>query len=134
MTALILGVTIGAALALLLAGLVLVRHPRHHQPRTRTLRVTSRARSADEALVRVTVEAEISLGVGSTASTARTVADEIETGVRTCLATRRLLALPGVGDHLSLAVETPHVTVHQIAVTAADVEVTRELRRLVGGP
>lgn len=41
-----------------------------------------------------------------------------------------------VGDEVALGSEAPSagIAVDSVVVTAADVEITRELRRLVGGP
>lgn len=134
MTPLVLGVAIGITLAVALGLYLLVRFRATSNQRRHTIRVTSRGRSADEALVRVSVEAEVSLPAPTPSGTSRRISDELDAALRSCLATRRLLALPGVGDHLSITLQVPGVQVHRVTVTAADVEVTRELRRLVGGP
>lgn len=121
--------------AALVAGAVtfLVRRNRSRTPRTRVL-VTVRSRSADEAYVKVSAEATLDLDPQAPHDVLRTASQHLAPALRSCVATRRLLALPGAGDELDLAVDVPGATVQRIVVTAADVEVTRELRRLVGGP
>lgn len=98
------------------------------------LTVTTRGRSADGAMVRLVVDLTFSCDPVGSVPSRRHLAHEVENALRACLATRRLLALPGVGDHLELPVPVPGVRIHHMVVTGSDVEVTRELRRLVGGP
>lgn len=130
---LLLIVLCAVALVVLGTVLALVRRARSRHPQSR-VQVTVRGRSADEACVKLSVEATLELDPQAPTDVLRTASQHLAPALRSCVATRRLLALPGAGDHLDLAVEVPGATVQRIVVTAADVEVTRELRRLVGGP
>lgn len=95
-----------------------------------------RASSADGALTRI--EAEVTYrvtdaGVRSPGDLAAKVGEE---ALRRAVLTGRVLTLPGVGDEVSVAGSAgpEGLVVDSVVVTAADVEITRELRRLVGGP
>ncbi len=96
--------------------------------------VSTRASSADGALVRV--QAEVTYRVEGTATGAdELVCDAAEEALRRAVVTRRVLALPGAGDEVAVPGPLPEgLRVERMVVVSADVEVTRELRRLVGGP
>lgn len=125
-------------LAALLAASGAVTWPRRqHDESPRHLWVGARASSADGALVHL--QAEVTYRV--TAATANDGAAAAATAVaehslRQAIVSRRLLALPGSGDEVPVRGEPPlaGLVVDRVVVAAADAEITRELRRLVGGP
>ena len=96
----------------------------------------ARASSADGALTRL--EAEVTYRI--TDAGVRAPEDQAsqagEEALRRAIVTSRVLSLPGIGDEVAPADDypAPGLAVDSVVVTAADVEITRELRRLVGGP
>ncbi len=97
---------------------------------------SARASSADGALARLEAEVTyriIEAGVRSPEDQAAQVGED---ALRRAIVTGRVLSLPGIGDEVALGSEAPAagLAVDSVVVTAADVEITRELRRLVGGP
>lgn len=109
---------------------------RQHDDCPRHLWVSARASSADGALVHL--QAEVTYRVTSPAARDGVAAatEVAEDSLRRAIVSRRLLALPGVGDEVPAAGGSPPegLVVDRIVVAAADAEITRELRRLVGGP
>lgn len=102
---------------------------RHHEIATRTT-------SADGTTVRLRVRATLTLEpLVSPGATARQL-DAMNESLRCLVQQRDLLGLPGLGDQVTeLAAATePGIRVDAVRVIGADVELTRELRRLVGGP
>ncbi len=102
----------------------------------RHLSIATRARSADGATVRLVVRVDYLLEADAAPRTVHALADAAEREVRESVQTRRVLSLPGVGDSFDLPdpQQVPGVRVQHMEVITADVEITRELRRLVGGP
>lgn len=102
----------------------------------RTLWSSVRASSADGALVRLDGEATVELLDPVLAADDAVVVQEIDERLRLTITRHPLLAVPSAGDEVVLAgrADPPGVLLGPVVVTAADVEVTRELRRLVGGP
>lgn len=97
---------------------------------------SARASSADGALARLEAEVTyriLDAGVRSPEDQASQVGED---ALRRAIVTGRVLGLPGTGDAVALGEHDsiPGLTVDSVVVTAADVEITRELRRLVGGP
>jgi hypothetical protein len=97
---------------------------------------TARASSADGVLVRLEADVTFRItqaGVRSPEDEASVLAEE---ALRRAIVTSRVLTLPGTGDEVPLGDDAhrPGMEVDSVVVTAADVEITRELRRLVGGP
>lgn len=102
----------------------------------RLLWVSARASSADGALVHLQAEVTYrvtapDLSDGAVVATA--IAEDV---LRRTIHARRLLALPGVGDEIPVTHTDPPegLVIDRIVIAAADAEITRELRRLVGGP
>jgi hypothetical protein len=135
-------VTLVALPLLVLAAVLLSLTPvtwtrRQYDASPRHLWVGARASSADGALVHL--QAEVTYRVTSptadhgAAGAAVAVAEDT---LRRAIVSRRLLALPGVGDEVPVAADaSPEgLVVDRVVVAAADAEITRELRRLVGGP
>lgn len=95
----------------------------------------ARASSADGALARLEAEVTYRIteaGVRSPEDQAARVGEE---ALRHAIVTGRVLSLPGIGDEVAIGdQDLTGVVVDSVVVTAADVEITRELRRLVGGP
>lgn len=126
-------------LAALLAASGAVTWPRRqHDESPRHLWVGARASSADGALVHLQAEVTYRLTAatandGAAAAAATAVAEH---SLRQAIVSRRLLALPGSGDEVPVRGEPPlaGLVVDRVVVAAADAEITRELRRLVGGP
>jgi len=134
-------VTLVALPLLVLAGLAFALSPvtwtrRQHDPSPRLLWAGARASSADGALVHLQAEVTYRLTTadlsdGSVVATA--IAEDV---LRRTIHARRLLALPGVGDEIPVTGTSPPegLAIDRIVIAAADAEITRELRRLVGGP
>jgi hypothetical protein len=96
----------------------------------------ARASSADGALVRLQADVTFRVteaGVRSPEALAGVLAEE---ALRRAIVSSRVTTLPGAGDEVPPADHARRgaVEVDSVVVTASDVEVTRELRRLVGGP
>lgn len=96
----------------------------------------ARASSADGVLARLQADVTfrvLEAGVRSPAHQAGVVAEE---ALRRAIVSSRVPSLPGVGDAVPVHsdVRPPGIAVDSVVVTASDVEVTGELRRLVGGP
>lgn len=125
-------------LAAVLLGVARLRSPRRrHDDVPRQVWVGARASSADGALVHL--QAEVTYRVTSpTASDAAVAAATAvaEDALRRTIVSRPLLALPGSGDEVRVPGASPvdGLVVDRVVVAAADAEITRELRRLVGGP
>lgn len=133
MTELIIGVLVGCSVAVIWF-VARLRRPAVAPHSPTPLAVSVRARSADGALVKLAVEATVQVTPDADPTTLRKVRQAVEGELRQCLASRRVLALPGAGDTLTSEVSIAGSTVETVVVASADVEVTRELRRLVGGP
>ncbi|HEX8780332.1 MAG TPA: hypothetical protein VF728_04080 [Nocardioides sp.] len=126
-------------LAVLLAGSGATTWPRRrHDDSPRHLWVGARASSADGALVHLQAEVTYRLTAATAnddgaAAAATAVAEH---SLRQAIVSRRLLALPGSGDEVPVRGAPPleGLVVDRVVVAAADAEITRELRRLVGGP
>ena len=95
-----------------------------------------RASSADGALTRLEAEVTYRVTDASLRSPGEQAAKAGEDALRRAVVTGRVLTLPGVGDQVARTQEADPagIVVDSVVVTAADVEITRELRRLVGGP
>jgi hypothetical protein len=96
----------------------------------------ARASTADGVLARLQAEVTfrvVEAGVRAPADRACAVAEE---ALRRVIVSSGVPSLPGAGDEVPVGddVRRPGVAVDSVVVTAADVEVTGELRRLVGGP
>jgi hypothetical protein len=109
--------------------------PPRHDDAPRHAWAVARASSADGVLARL--EADVTFrvleaGVRSPAHQAGVVAEE---ALRRAIVSSRVPSLPGVGDEVPVGtdVRRPGIAVDSVVVTASDVEVTGELRRLVGG-
>lgn len=102
----------------------------------RTLWSSVRASSADGALVRLDGEATVEVLDPALAADDAAVVQEIDERLRLTITRHPLLAVPSAGDEVVLhgRADPPGVLLGPVVVIAADVEVTRELRRLVGGP
>lgn len=104
----------------------------------RHLWAQSRASSADGALVRLEAEVFFEVDDHTSTSAGEHLALAAEDALRRTIVSTPVLALPGVGDEVPLDLgeqaESLGVRPERLVVTAADVEITRELRRLVGGP
>ena len=126
-------------LVLVVVGLALspvtwTRRPPDGSPRL--LWVAARASSADGALVHLQAEVtyrQTGADITDAAAVATALAEDV---LRRTIRARRLLALPGVGDEIPLTGTSPPdgLAVDSVVIAAADAEITRELRRLVGGP
>ncbi len=103
---------------------------------TRHLWASARASSADGALVHLQAEVTIELADPAQAVSDSTITALAEDALRRVIVTGRVLSLPGIGDEVPLGdlASAPDIEAVTLVITAADVEITRELRRLVGGP
>lgn len=110
---------------------------RRHDDSPRHLWVGARASSADGALVHLQAEVTYRVTAASAEHGAAAAATAVaEHSLRRAIVSRRLLALPGSGDEVPVSGDPPlaGLVVDRVVVAAADAEITRELRRLVGGP
>lgn len=96
----------------------------------------ARASSADGALARLQAEVTYRITEAGVRAPEEKAALVGEGALRRSITAGRVLSLPGIGDEVPLGEhdEAPGLVVDRVVVTAADVEITRELRRLVGGP